>query len=328
MKIGIVGPTLHMFIEKYAALFYPDPVVIFSDPQYQNWNDVLLGYIGEFWNPVNLNIEYRIQPYGQWDVSDIDVMVESIECFQYGENWKHQCLQYNCPTIFKVCFINDGKFFPEKYLHKIRKIPAVVEADWQVGFWQGVGLQVTKIHNPVGHWWFEKEYIGDEETAVYVVAGMHKWRGDGLSLGWDWWQEIERTFPGKTLHHDAAELGALTPLQLVDMFSHKRAFVNLDWDSGRPLSTAFCEALSIGMPVISRRCSNLNYQDFIDTNGIATNDKNEMYTFIEHCLNDIEFAKQCGKRSREIAQGHFSHTVARNSMNNVIDRAIETFKKG
>jgi len=326
MKIGIVAPTLHMFIEKYAALFHPDPIVIFTDPMYTDWNQTSRNFYKGFWEPLHLNIELREAPYTNWDFRDIDVLIETAECFQYGEKWKDFCLRIPCPILFKVCFINDMKRFPTAYHNKICRFPVIVEAPYQLEYWKSKGINANLIYNPTGFWWFDKEWLGDKKQVIFVVAGVHRWRGDALGIGWDWWQEIEKRFPGKFYHHDSAELGGMPPLQFVDMIRSNRVFVNLDWNSGRPLSTAFSEALSIGMPVVVRDCQSLNYRNFIRGNGIASNSLDEIFRFIDRCFSDYEFAKSCSQKSREIAIEHFHTNINREKINRLIDLARQVKK--
>jgi hypothetical protein len=245
-------------------------------------------------------------------------MVESIECFQYGEHWKDNCLRPTCPTLFKVCFINDVNFLPLDYREKIRDRPFVVESERQVEYWKNAGFHPSVIYNPVGHWWFETEWNGNERKMLYVLAGRYKWRGDADSLGWKWWRKLEKRFWQEYYHHDPSELGAFTPLELRDMFQKCRVFVNLDWDSNRPLSTAFAEAMSAGLPVVARDCPSLEYSRFIDGNGMATNQFVPMTHFICICLQDKEYARRCGQKSREIARTVFATDVARVKMDALV----------
>jgi glycosyltransferase involved in cell wall biosynthesis len=93
------------------------------------------------------------------------------------------------------------------------------------------------------------------------------------------------------------------------MLSGARVFLALDEPYGqgeRPLSLAFSEALAAGCPVVARDLKGLNYKDFITTNGVATNDIESMYGFVDRCLTDFEYASRCSAESRRIAREHFS----------------------
>ena len=121
-----------------------------------------------------------------------------------------------------------------------------------------------------------------------------------------------------------------TSKELTELFSESRVFVNLDRPFGqgeRPLTLAFSEALSAGLPVVARDLQGLDYKNFIDCNGVCTNDFDAMCSFIGKCLTDRDYAHKCGTRSRQIALQTFSHDALRPKYEEVIRRAQVTFEK-
>jgi hypothetical protein len=91
------------------------------------------------------------------------------------------------------------------------------------------------------------------------------------------------------------------------------------------MTLAFTEALSARLPVVARNLPGLNYKDFIDSNGMCTNDYGVMVSFIRRCLTDFEFSKSCSARSHEIARGEFSSQALRPKYRAIIEQSSEIF---
>src|SRR5262249_32912598 len=151
-------------------------------------------------------------------------------------------------------------------------------------YWKAGGFRDTNvIPNPVGDWWFQQEWTGEKEQVLFVLSGKDSWRDDPSTYGLELWERLCHRFPGKTYHHDGHKTYR-TPQQMVKLFSESRVFVNLDRPCGqgeRPLTLAFTEALSAGLPVVARDQSGLSYHRYIDSNGVCTNDFDAMCSFIE-----------------------------------------------
>jgi glycosyltransferase involved in cell wall biosynthesis len=195
--------------------------------------------------------------------------------------------------------------------------------------WRAAGYRdVNVIPNPVGDWWFEREWTGDKERALFVLSGAGDWRGkDPSRFGLEIWDEISRAFPGRTHHHDG-HVSYLTSREMTDLFASARVFVNLDRPYGqgeRPLTLAFTEAMSAGLPVVARDLPGLSYETLIDGNGICTNDVASMCEFIGQCLDDLDFARAHGRRSREIAAAAFALEALRPRYYDIFARARTVF---
>jgi glycosyltransferase involved in cell wall biosynthesis len=115
---------------------------------------------------------------------------------------------------------------------------------------------------------------------------------------------------------------------MTELYGASRVFVNLDRPYGqgeRPLTLAFTEALSAGLPVAARDLPGLSYRQLIDSNGVCSNDLAALCAFFERCLADREYARACGARSREIALQRFSVAALRPRYDELIARARTAF---
>jgi hypothetical protein len=331
MKIGVLSPTTWQFMEKMAALFSQGVEVV--GPVFDN-EDYWKEYYGlktSEWRELGLRVSFNIASYSDIDFSDYDVLIESVETFHYAKNWINHCHRVECPILLKSCWTRDPiTALPLQYVRKVRDFPVLLEMPAHAGFWKSAGFSdVNVIFNPVGDWWFEREWTGAKEQVLFVLFGTKHWRGNPARYGLDVWEKLSRAFPDKTYHHDGYERYK-TAKEMTDLFAESRVFVNLDCPYGqgeRPLTLAFTEALSAGLPVVARDLPGLSYKDFIDSNGVCTNDFEIMRSFISNCLMDLDFARKCGTRSREIARQEFSCEVLRPKYHELIRRAQEVFER-
>jgi hypothetical protein len=329
MKVGVLSPTAWQIVEKMAALF-PEGVEVVG-PLADNrhyWNDYRRKE--REWAELGLRVSLKLEPYSSVDFSTYDLLIESVETFTYSENWREHCERLDCPILVKVCWTRSPlNVVPPAYLEKTRGFPVLLEMPAHAALWRAAGYRdVNVIPNPVGEWWFEREWTGENEQALFVLSGAGEWRGNDPSwFGWEIWDEICRKFPGRTHHHDG-HVSYLTSREMTDLFGSSRVFVNLDRPYGqgeRPLTLAFTEALSAGLPVVARDLPGLSYKTLIDGNGVCTNDVRLMCDFIERCLTDREFARERGRRSREIASAAFSQTALRPRYAKIIERAKRAY---
>jgi len=115
---------------------------------------------------------------------------------------------------------------------------------------------------------------------------------------------------------------------MTELFSESRVFVNFDTPYGfgeRPLTLAFTEALSAGLPVAARDLPGLNYRQFIDSNGLCCNDFDAICSFVDRCLTDKSYARECSVRSREIGRLAFSYSSLRPKYEILFSRAEKAF---
>jgi hypothetical protein len=329
LKVGIVSPTTWQFVEKMAVLF-PEGVEVVGpladDGHY--WNDYRRKE--DEWAELRLCVSLNLVPYSSVDFSAYDLLIESIETFGYSKDWRQHCERLECPIVVKACWTRSpADLAPPAYIEKTQRFPVLLEMPAHVEVWRAAGYRdVNVIPNPVGEWWLEREWTGDKEQALFVLSGAREWRGTDPSwFGLEIWDEISRAFPGRTYHHDG-HVAYLTSREMTDLFASSRVFVNLDRPYGqgeRPLTLAFTEALSAGLPVVARDLPGLSYKTLIDGNGVCTNDVASMCDFIGRCLDDHEFAHAHGRRSRDIATAAFSQAALRPRYDAIIERARRAY---
>jgi hypothetical protein len=329
MKVAVLSPTTSQLVEKMAALF-PEGVDLVgpqSDDQH-HWNNCHSRLDG--WKELGLKVRIIEEPYDSVSFHDYDLLIESVETFQYSKDWVNHCCRLECPILLKACWTDKpGAFFPPAYVKKVRDFPILLEMPAHAPNWKGAGFRdVNFIPNPVGEWWFRREWTGQKEQVLFVLSGKDSWRGSDLSVvGFDLWERLCDRFPGKTHHHDGNNTYR-TPQQMTELFSESRVFVNFDRPYGfgeRPLTLAFTEALSAGLPVVARDLPGLNYRQYIDTNGACSQDFQAICSFIERCLTSLEFARRCSVRSREIGRKAFSFDSLRPRYAELISRAEGVF---
>jgi hypothetical protein len=294
------------------------------------WNDYRRK-LGE-WRELGLQVSLRLDPYESVDFGAYHLLIESVETFAYASSWRQHCHRLECPILLKACWTRSpSELVPDAYLEKTRHFPVLLEMPAHAPAWRAAGYSdVNVIPNPVGQWWFDRDWSGKKEQALFVLSGANdlQWRGSDPSwFGFEIWEQISRAFPGRTHHHDG-NVAYLTSREMTDLYAESRVFVNLDRPYGqgeRPLTLAFTEALSAGLPVVARDLPGLSYKTLIDGNGICTNAVQEMLDFIERCLTDREFAGERGRRSREIGLAAFSQSALRPRYDEIIDRARKLF---
>lgn len=332
MKIGVLFPTTWTLIEKYGALF-PEgfEVVGQEDDNHEHWNKYYPLKTRE-WKELGLPITLNLRPFKEIRFSDYDILIESVETFYYSRDWKKYCNKIECPVVLKACWTKKpSSVMPWGYTRKMKKYPVLLEMPAHASQWKSAGFQdVNVIFNPVGDWWFSQNWNGRADRLLFVLAGAKVWRSDDpTQSGLDIWKKMRQDFPSQAYHHDGHETYK-SPLEMAKFFAESRVLVNLDRPFGqgeRTMTIVFTEALSAGMPVVARDLPGLNYKDFIDSNGVCSNDYQVMTTFIRKCLTDYDFAKKCSERSREIGLANFSVKALRPKYDQIFERASEAYNK-
>lgn len=329
MKVAVLSPTTSQLVEKMAVLF-PEGVDLLgpqSDDRHY-WNNC--HHRLESWAALGLRVSIKEQPFEKVDFGAYDLLIHSAETFFYAKDWAKHCLLIECPILLKACWTNTPiGLLPYKYIEKVRNFPVLLEMPVHSRLWRQAGFRdVNFIPNPVGEWWFERDWTGEKEQVLFVLSGKDAWRGGDPSIwGVDWWEKLCERFPGRTHHHDG-HVAYRTPAQMTELFSESRVFVNFDKPFGfgeRPLTLAFTEALSAGLPMAARDLPGLNYRQFIDSNGLCSNDFDAICSFVDRCLTDKSYARACSARSREIARSAFSYSSLRPKYELLFSRAREAF---
>jgi glycosyltransferase involved in cell wall biosynthesis len=316
LKVALLYPTVAALVEKMGVLFPGLNVIGPPCDALYSWDKRILNLAkakdrGKEWQEVGLDIHFEEKPYSECDFSKFDLLIESVETFDYAADWKNHCHRLECPTMVFVCWYDNPTYLPPNYQQKIKNLPIKVGMPSLVPAWKSVYPQAEFAPVPVGDWWFEREWNGIREEALFVLAGKDLWRPSDKSVcGVDLFERLSERFPGRMHHHDGA-MEFKTSKQMAEMFSEYRVFLNLDNAAGRPLSTSFTEALAAGMPVVARDLSGLSYFDYIEGNGIAAYNLSEIAEFIALCFSDIAFARRCSARSRQIAKAAFSTEAVR-----------------
>jgi hypothetical protein len=334
MNVALLYPTVAALCEKMAAIFPGLTVVGPPCDDLGKWDKRILPLASAIgrqveWKELGLDIQFDERPYSQIDFSNYDLLIESVETFNYSADWRKHCERVECPIITKVCWTDNLRDFPASYIERVKKFPLLMEMPAHLKIWKESQFEdVTLVPNPVGDWWFEKEWTGKKEQALFVLAGKDIWRpADKTVCGVDLWERIEKEFPGRTYHQDGG-VNFKTGRQMTELYAESRVFVNLDRQDARPLTTSFTEALAAGMPVVARDLPGLSYRPFIDNNGVCTDSLRDMCGFIDQCLSDLGYARACGERSREIARSAFSVESIRPVYEAAAVRAKAVFESG
>jgi hypothetical protein len=311
VKVALLYPTVGALCEKMATLFPGLTVIGPPCDDLYKWDKRILPLAKandrvKEWQEVGLDIHFEEKPYSECDFSKFDLLIESVETFNYAADWKNHCHRVECPILVFVCWFDNPSSLPSNYQEKIKSVPIKIGMPSIVPAWKSVYPQAEFAPVPVGDWWFEREWTGIREEALFVLAGKDLWRpADKSVCGVDLFERLSERFPGRMHHHDGA-MEFKTSKQMAEMFSQYRVFVNLDGHGGRPLCTSFTEALAAGMPVVARDLPGLSYMGYIDGNGVAADNLNQIERFLDQCFENINFARTCSMYSRAIARAAFS----------------------
>lgn len=334
MKVSLLYPCVGALCEKMACLFPGLTVIGPPCDDLYKWDSRILPLAKAIdrrkeWKELGLDIHFEEAPYDRCDFSKFDLLIESVETFNYSQDWKNHCERVECPIIVTTCWTPSPGYLEPNYLNRIKKFPFIVQMPTQFDAWKNSILSdVSSILVPVGDWWFEKEWTGDKEQALFVLAGKDLWRpADKTVCGVDLFERLCEVFPGKMYHQDGA-LDFKTGKQMTELFAESRVFVNLDRQDARPLCTSFTEALAAGMPVVARDLPTLSYKPFIRGNGVCTDNFEDMCDFIHMCFKHPSIARDCSRKSREIGRTHFSTDAIRPQYLAVADRAKKLFESG
>jgi glycosyltransferase involved in cell wall biosynthesis len=330
MKVGLLYPCVAALVEKMATLFPGLTVIGPPCDQLYSWDKKILNLakakdrIAE-WNEVGLDLHFEEKPYSECDFSKFDLLIESVETFNYSADWKNHCHRVECPILVFVCWYDSPDYCPPNYIESVKNFPVFLGMPSALNAWN-VLPDVTSVAVPVGDWWFDREWTGKREEALFVLAGKDIWRpADKTVCGVDLWERLCERFPGRMHHHDGAT-DFKTSKEMADMMSEYRVFVNLDRSGARPLCTSFTEAICAGMPVVARDQPGLSYKNYIGSNGICTDDFKKMCAFISFCLDDLEFARYHSIESRRIGRKEFSTSAVRPHYDAAYLRAKEAFR--
>ena len=323
-RIAVLSPTTIQFVEKMACL-NPRHGVHIVGPSARDqfgWNDYERRMAE--WRDLGLKVQLDSRPYDAIDFAEYDLLIETFETLEFESSWRENCTRYECPVIVKACWTRHPMEAPPGYFDKIKSLPILLEMPAHLWNWETCGCaDVSLVFNPVGDWWFG-EWTGADERAVMVLSGRRKWRRQEHH-GLETFERLAADFPNRIYLHDGAE-NYRTARQMAELLRGARVFLVLDEPYGngeRPLSLVFTEALSAACPVAARDLPGLSYGDYINGNGICTNDYAELRDFVGRCLDDIDFARQCSDISRAIARSLFTTEALLPVYQAAFDRAAD-----
>ena len=328
-RIAVLSPTTIQFVEKIACLDPPGGIdVIGPAPSDRfGWNDYERR--APEWRDLGLNIRLDLRPYAEIDFSRYDLLIETFETLFLDESWPAHSTHYSCPVVVKACWTRHPMEAPDGYINKIKSVPLLLEMPAHVANWETCGFRdVNLVFNPVGHWWFEKPWTGADGRAVMVLSGRNQWRQQ-QHHGVDLLERLSADFPGQIYLHDGAETYR-TSREMAELLRGARVFLALDEPYGngeRPLSLVFTEALSAGCPVAARDLPGLSYKNYIGGNGICTDQYELLRDFVGKCLTDYDFASECSRMSRALAETLFSPAALLPQYEQVFERARQVWRR-
>jgi glycosyltransferase involved in cell wall biosynthesis len=328
-RIAVLSPTTIQFVEKMACLNPDAGIDVIGPPPTDQfgWNDYHRRI--DEWRDLGLSVRLDLRPYVEIDFTGYDVLIETFETLFMESSWREHCTHDQCPVVVKACWTRHPIEAPAEYIDKIKALPILLEMPAHVGNWETCGCRdVNLVFNPVGQWWFEKPWTGADNQAVMILSGRRHWRREEHH-GLDLLERLADDFPGQVHLHDGAE-EYRTSREMTELLRGARVFLALDKPYGngeRPLSLVFTEALSAGCPVAARDLPGLSYKQYIDGNGITTNDYSTLRDFVGRCLNDPDFAAACSTRSRTIAEALFSGEALWPQYRQVFERGREVWQQ-
>jgi hypothetical protein len=329
-RIAVLSPTTIQFVEKMAALNLETGIDVVGPPHPDQWGWNNYERRMEEWRRLGLTVRLDLRPYGELDFSQYDLLIETYETLFIEPSWQEHCHRYECPTVVKACWTRSPfPGIPHQYFDKIKTAPILLEMPAHVGNWETCGFSdVNLVFNPVGYWWFARAWTGDGGNAVMVLSGRNKWR-EQRHHGLDLFERLAHDFPGRLYLHDGIETYRSSE-EMAELLRAARVFLALDEPFGngeRPLSLVFTEALSAGSPVAARDLPGLSYGDYIDGNGICTNEYTRLRNFVGRCLDDLEFARSRSAASRRLARNLFSTTVLQPRYDEIFLRARQIWQQ-
>ena len=236
-RIAILSPTTIQFVEKMACLNPEAGIDVVGPPPSDQfgWNDYQRRM--QEWRDLGLNVRLDLRPYDKIDFTRYDVLVETFETLFMEPSWLQNCERYECPVVVKACWTRHPIQAPLGYIDKIRTTPLMIEMPAHLTNWETCGCtDVNLVFNPVGSWWFDKDWTGADRRAVMVLSGRKKWRR-AQHHGLDLFERLAADFPGHVYLHDGTETYR-TPREMADLLCGARVFLVLDEPYGngeRPL---------------------------------------------------------------------------------------------
>lgn len=310
MKIALSFPTTVQLVEKVGAIFKEIHLIGFNGEYADNENR----YHNDEFEKLGIKIHYHPEPYDDLNPKDFDLLIDSWETRVYRKEWREESLRWNIPTILKVLWFaypKEEAKLTEDEISKLNKSVVSTENYVLADRWKSVGLNnVEVLLYPPGNWWFENEWIGEDDRILYILSGVGKYR-DVVSTGFDLWNEIELALPNKTYHQDGQK-NYISSMDLSLMVKKFRCYTNLDRGlQARPLCLVFTEALSAGIPPLIIRRGNVDYHRYIENgvSGYICDDLHELIEKTKVLLRNHDLAKGMSIETRNIAKKHFSEDV-------------------
>lgn len=252
MNVAMIYPAHVSVIEKTAALFGKlDVLMVPHPPGDSGAHSKLEGKRGRLLaEGPELGFETTWIPLADADLDSYDVVIDTWEGRYWEPTWREMSRSLDAPRIIKISWYTPDTIplepqDREMFARSVVSTDSIVAAD----YWRNTGVDGAHFLPWFpGDWWFEQEWSGKDNRALFVLAGAYKWRGGPES------QPRLRDFLSLDLvprfHLDAADRYR-SQLELAQEMATFRCYLNLDCaESSRHLSLSFTEALAAGIPCL------------------------------------------------------------------------------
>lgn len=319
MKIALSFPTTFQLVEKVGALFEELYLIGFNGDYSSEKR-----YKREF-PELGIKTHFRTEHYSEIDPHEYDLLIDSLETRRFNPEWREYSMDWDIPRILKILWdANPGRIkFTDKEMEVFNKSVVSTENYTLAKTWSDAGMEHVEVllYYP-GWWWFDKEWTGEIDKALYILTGIGKWR-DVKSTGYYIWKDIEKELPNNTFHQDGSAK-FLDSKGLSKMCKKHRCYVNLDNSpKARPLCLVFTEAISAGIPPIVLDSPYTDYHKFIEdgVSGFICKDTSDVVDKIKILLRDHSLAKSMSDNISMTAKDHFSKKIIKSKWESVIKKA-------
>ena len=283
-------------------------------------------------------IEYSNQRIEDFrDLDNFDLMLDVAETNNYILNYFRVAENWNIPRVRKILYtvsqkelsfktvlryIKRGKWISThdlvKYLRKFEHYPLVYENPVLQRAWSSYKFKNGRVILNTVDPWFTSKWIGDKKSVFAMYNGAFSWRKHAKET-----QIIADVFSKIDGYLHDAYLKWLSLKDLILLMSHYRVYFEIG--AGRPLTLAFQQAMSLGMPVVVYNKGPTCYSDIIHhgINGFTCPTINGVEACCKLLLKNYDLAKHIGKNARETAEQLWSTKVIKPLWEQTFREALE-----
>jgi len=326
MKVAMMYPAHVSVIEKTAALFGELDVIVIPAPHGDGGahsklesNKARLLKEGP-----ELGFETTWIPLDGANWQQYDVVIDTWEARGWEPPWREMSWELDVPRIIKVSWYTPHTIplepqDREMFARSVVATDSIVAADQ----WTAAGVRDAYfVPWYPGDWYFEQEWTGQDNRALFVLAGAYKWRGGPESQPrLRDWLALTESVPG--FHLDAADRYR-SSLELAGEMAAFRCYVNLDCDaSSRHLSLSFTEALAVGLPCLVVGMKQHDYRAHIrdGVTGYVCRNLQELTARAQGLIDDYDRAVRMSYRTKALARERFGREPVMAEWERAIERA-------